>query len=355
MRFKSFFSNFILITILLFSLNCYHKPQKNILDLTRDVQLHKDKIDWYYTYILTKNENDNINYFIIIFQYYDVKTFFSNLYIKDILKDTFYFYETDIPIYFGMKNLNKNKKFQDLNFYIDLSNKDIKCSINFIYDDRLLINGENGYVVIGDIKDTAGYFSLVSNKLSGFIKSDKVDIDFSKTSRIYGWFDHQWGNMKLDSKNRWVWSGVFLNDDEFLVSGHFKNMDFNFLNYHDTKKKISKLYKNTTLDPITFRKSTLSKEIYEHGFKIRSDDDSIYLFYEPLYEECFIPEVIFTGPCKVKGFIYDKYYEGIGTFEISDPVDSNLFYPFDFYKNIFNNSKKEIEKIIEKRKGQINK
>jgi len=345
----------IIITIFFFSINCYHIPQKNILDLTKDVQLHKGKIDWYYTYILTQNENNDFNFFIIIFQYYDAKTFFSNIYIKDILKDTFYYYETNVPIYFGMKNLSRTENLKDLGFYIDFSLEDLKCSINFNHDFKLLINGQDGYVIMGDIKDTAGYYSLVSNKLTGFIKNEKIDIDFSKKSKIYAWFDHQWGNIKLDSKNRWVWSGVFLNDDEFLLSGNFKNKQFNFLNYHDTKNKRSLIFEETSLDPITYRKSTLAKKIYEYGFLIRSKNDSIYLFYEPIYEECYIPGVIFTGPCKVKGFIGDSYYEGIGTFEYSEPVDSNFFYPIDFYKDIFKNSKKEIEKIIEKRKEKSKK
>ncbi|MEO0233719.1 MAG: lipocalin-like domain-containing protein [candidate division WOR-3 bacterium] len=350
LRLEKIFSIFFMFLLI----NCAHHYQKYTLDLTKDVQIHKGQINWYYTYILTENQQKKYDYFVIVFQYFDANSYFSNIYIKDILKDTFYYYETNVPIYSGMKNFKDNNDFENLSFDINFYLNDLQCSINFDYDNKMLINGDSGYIIMGHIKDTAGYYSLISKKLTGFIKTDKVNIDLTKISNKYGWFDHQWGNMKLDIKNRWIWSGIFLGDDKFLVSGHFKNQEFNFLQYHNLKDKKSMIYKNTFLDTITYRKSLLSRKIYEYGFLIRSKDDSIYLFYEPLYDECFIPGVIFTGPCKVKGFINENYYEGIGAFEISDPVDdSTMFYPYDFYKSIFSNSKKVIEQNIKNRKKSI--
>ncbi len=267
------------------------------------------------------------------------KKFYPKLdYVSLISKDSFskplLFVNYINPLFFKgylnkvIEKTSKNK-YRVKSDYFDLDMVSMK---------KPLLESGTGYV---DLKSQGSYYySLTNLKTKGIIRINNKEIKVKGKS----WMDHQWANTKFDTKTKWTWFSIQLNNSIELVCFEFddgKNKTYlTTISYKNNKQESAK---DVFLTPTNIVwQSPITKARYPLSWEISIPSKKIYLTVKPLIKE---QEMLFgtinywEGALTVKGMVNNKKVKGKGFLEL-------VGYPmaisnFKFYK-------KAIEETITK-------
>lgn len=333
-----------LFFVIIIASSCFSYKQTHLwgeIDLSKDIEMHLNSRGWYYQYIILGNDNNNITHFILMSQSIEFGKYYPWAFIKDVQTGETFYYECNKEIFKNLNNLNKNNGLSDIAYDIVITNESLNCSLHIEYDKALLLNRGNGIVPLGNKSDTSYYFTIPSQKVSGILETTCCSLNLNDTSIIkHAWFDHQWGNFALsEDENRWFWAGIFNKNNDYIMAATFSNSNFNFVQYTDNHNN-SFVYDSIHTVTATYRKSEYTNEIYEHGWVLSNNDNSVYLFFDPI---CYDNEIVeanwYSGICKVNGFVFKNEIDGLGAFELNAPYPKDYDYPYHNFSKIYEQQK----------------